>query len=1040
MVVLAKDFYRVAAPSTLAEVPGRKWLRDNDEQHLQPAYGGFNHRARHEVEMQAEALEIEPRWGKHGQSRSLNITPQFADSNSSAPSTPHEEGGSEENADMGQDGDWHDAEDELEGPSPKAWRSSTVYATQDGALVGGRGEFSFPQSSGHSVASGSTEGEEVRDALRWHSESSESTDSKFLKGGPPEAAVQDANEKVRKWRGEHLPVPSEGQDTLGAAGGSILEDDPQSVLEVDAEQAVEGESREDNAAEAVRCTGREEGGSPEAASLPGKGSQGLGEDALESTGGEAEEAVEELLPDGERAGLPDLDRRRSAERLSKPFGSFIERPVLVEEMGERDMEERVKHERGKKEARSVKDGERERKDAKLEKKASWKKKASALFRSDTIQRIRSHRQQEKAKAQQESVAEDAAEGVPDPGRPVILELSADGQVELGPVEPVQMAEPPPKVGETIGEKEGLPPLAAEPDSADGPQVGGVTIKVKHVKVHRSGEEDKKPHHDHASAVKSEAPLVEEQGRPAPKAGFDFEKRSRSVERSLRSKYATGEAFPRRASSRERTPEKVHRGSRRHHRGEEDPFKSPHLRYERANGGADVSRSTGETDLRQVRANGLVKEDSVDFQAIIRTQRAAWEREREKWRAEIAGLQAQLEQVKADGAGRQNASDGTGDGLAAPEQSDSPRIHSFSSPKVNGIEQSVDSATSSELPARSRGSLGRSAEGLRVSGGSLHSQTDPLRRSTEAQTADHMRRSADLPPLVASTESSSLARGVEALQRSVSEQFSRRSTDKLRGLSEPLRKSSDGEESSSVVLTVEKAVQTGPVEGGEASYLAEENERLRAEVARLRDENSAVSRQMEAKKFNSYGNAAFNGQKYDEAVQHYSLALDARANDVEFNAVLYCNRATVQSALAKHMDALSDCLAALETDPRYTRAYMKKADVLTAVGDYEGALEDLSKLEPSDEVAGRVKDLRRRMKRAVAPMDYYAVLGVAASSSMADIKAAYRKLAMRYHPDRPGCNQGVIFQYISQAYQILSDAEARLRFDQLLEKSGGPSRK
>lgn len=66
------------------------------------------------------------RWGKHGQSRGLNIPRQFADSNSSAPSTPHEEGGSEENVDMGQDGDWHDAEDELEGPSPKAWRSSTV--------------------------------------------------------------------------------------------------------------------------------------------------------------------------------------------------------------------------------------------------------------------------------------------------------------------------------------------------------------------------------------------------------------------------------------------------------------------------------------------------------------------------------------------------------------------------------------------------------------------------------------------------------------------------------------------------------------------------------------------------------------------------------------------------------------------------------------------------------------------------------------------------------------------------------------------------
>jgi hypothetical protein len=47
-----------------------------------------------------------------------------------------------------------------------------------------------------------------------------------------------------------------------------------------------------------------------------------------------------------------------------------------------------------------------------------------------------------------------------------------------------------------------------------------------------------------------------------------------------------------------------------------------------------------------------------------------------------------------------------------------------------------------------------------------------------------------------------------------------------------------------------------------------------------------------------GNAAFNGQKYDEAVLHYSAALDAKATDAEFNAVLYCNRATVQSALLK----------------------------------------------------------------------------------------------------------------------------------------------
>lgn len=62
MVVLAKDFYRVASPSTLVEVPARKWtsVADN-EQPPQPAYSGFKYRARDEVEMQSEALEINPR-------------------------------------------------------------------------------------------------------------------------------------------------------------------------------------------------------------------------------------------------------------------------------------------------------------------------------------------------------------------------------------------------------------------------------------------------------------------------------------------------------------------------------------------------------------------------------------------------------------------------------------------------------------------------------------------------------------------------------------------------------------------------------------------------------------------------------------------------------------------------------------------------------------------------------------------------------------------------------------------------------------------
>jgi curved DNA-binding protein len=65
-------------------------------------------------------------------------------------------------------------------------------------------------------------------------------------------------------------------------------------------------------------------------------------------------------------------------------------------------------------------------------------------------------------------------------------------------------------------------------------------------------------------------------------------------------------------------------------------------------------------------------------------------------------------------------------------------------------------------------------------------------------------------------------------------------------------------------------------------------------------------------------------------------------------------------------------------------------------------------------------------------DYYQTLGVARDSSEAEIKKAYRKLAMKHHPDRnrgkPDAEEK--FKAINEAYEVLSDPQKRARYDKL----------
>ncbi|EPN70917.1 chaperone protein DnaJ, partial [Pseudomonas syringae pv. actinidiae ICMP 19101] len=77
---------------------------------------------------------------------------------------------------------------------------------------------------------------------------------------------------------------------------------------------------------------------------------------------------------------------------------------------------------------------------------------------------------------------------------------------------------------------------------------------------------------------------------------------------------------------------------------------------------------------------------------------------------------------------------------------------------------------------------------------------------------------------------------------------------------------------------------------------------------------------------------------------------------------------------------------------------------------------------------------------MAKRDYYEVLGVERGSSEADLKKAYRRLAMKHHPDRNPDDKASeeMFKEANEAYEVLSDASKRAAYDQYGHAGVDPS--
>ncbi|KAL8214536.1 hypothetical protein R6Q57_003985 [Mikania cordata] len=209
-----------------------------------------------------------------------------------------------------------------------------------------------------------------------------------------------------------------------------------------------------------------------------------------------------------------------------------------------------------------------------------------------------------------------------------------------------------------------------------------------------------------------------------------------------------------------------------------------------------------------------------------------------------------------------------------------------------------------------------------------------------------------------------------------------------------------------------------------------------------------------------GNEAYKSGRYTEAVENYTSALSCSAESHPFAAICFCNRAAAYRALGQISDAIADCSLAMALDPSYLKAISRRASFYEMIRDYGQAAKDLRRLVSSlTSQIDKLNELRQTQIRLnhiedeskkEIPLNMYLILGVESTAAASEIKKAYRKAALKHHPDKAALlvsrsdngDDGVwkeisenvhkdadrLFKMIGEAYAVLSNPFKRSQYD------------
>eukprot|EP00794_Sanderia_malayensis_P010956 gene10956-12117_t len=177
------------------------------------------------------------------------------------------------------------------------------------------------------------------------------------------------------------------------------------------------------------------------------------------------------------------------------------------------------------------------------------------------------------------------------------------------------------------------------------------------------------------------------------------------------------------------------------------------------------------------------------------------------------------------------------------------------------------------------------------------------------------------------------------------------------------------------------------------------------------------------------------ERYEDALLKLKAAFKVEPKEHAYYTRLMGDICHCQMKLGKSSEAIKACTDVLGIDENDIEAYCDRADAYLLEENYDAAIKDF---QAAKNINGDYKraheglDRAQKLLKQSKKRDYYKVLGIKRNASKKDILKAYRKLAVKWHPDHYKGNDRKkaekMFIDIASAKEVLSDPEKRQKFD------------